>query len=314
MPTSAITQNPPSVSTVSTIFENAAPSRLSALIWGLFGVLIWSGSFVLTRFGVQSSLTAYDIIALRFGTGGLLLAPFLFKSGLGLERLGIKGFILLVVGAGAPYALLTAIGLRFAPAAQAAALIPGIMTVLVAIFGTILLREKLYARSWAGIGLILTGAILIASQSLGAGQYWGHLAFFIAAILWAAYVITLRGSGISALQATAIAAVTSAIFYLPVYFVALDSHLSTAPWSNIITQAMYQGVLTTVVGLVAFNRAVAGLGAAAGAALSSLIPVATLILALIFLNEIPGTNEIIAIALIIGGVLCLTYIRKTHKA
>lgn len=304
MPTSAITQQPVKSG------EFVSPSHLSALLWGLLGVVIWSGSFVLTRFGVKSSLTAYDIIALRFGTGGLLLVPVLFKNGLGINRLGFKGVILLVAGAGAPYALLTATGLRFAPAAQAAALIPGIMTVLVAIFSTILWREKLPRRSWVGIGLILTGALFVASQSLQANQYWGHLAFFTAAILWAAYVIALRGSGINALHATAIAAVISAIFYLPIYFIALDSNISTAPWNDIVTQAIYQGAFTTVIGLVAFNRAVAGLGATAGAALSSLIPVITLILGVFFLGEIPGPSEIIAIVLIIAGVLCLTIIRK----
>jgi hypothetical protein len=52
--------------------QQAAPPRFTALLWGLLGLCIWSGSFVLTRFGVKSSLTAYDIIALRFSTGGLL--------------------------------------------------------------------------------------------------------------------------------------------------------------------------------------------------------------------------------------------------
>ncbi len=298
--------NPPS--------ENITSSRLIALLWGLLGVLLWSGSFVLTRFGVKSSLTAYDIIALRFATGGLLLTPVIYKYGFGIRQLGITGFILLVTGAGAPYALLTATGLRFAPAAQAAALIPGMMTVLVALLGTVFLREKLSPRGWVGIALILAGGFCIAGQSLEAGQSLGHLAFFAAAALWAAYVIALRGSGISALHATAIAAVASAIFYLPVYLIWLDKNITTAPVADLVTQSVYQGILTTIIGLVAFNRAVAGLGAAAGAALSSLIPVATLILGLFFLGEHPQINEIIATFLIITGVLCLTLIRKTRQA
>ncbi len=288
----------------------ASPSRLSAFLWGLLGLAIWSGSFVLTRFGVKSSLTAYDIIALRFGTGGLLLFPVLWKTGSGLNRLGRSGWVLLVCGAGAPYALLTATGLRFAPAAQAAALIPGLMTVLVALLGTFLLREKLSPRGWAGILLILGGALFIVSQSFEAGQSYGHLAFLAAAMLWAAYVIALRGSGISALHATAIAAVISALVYLPLYLCFFEKNITTAPWEDILTQAIYQGIFTTIIGLVAFNRAVAGLGAAAGSALSSLIPVVTVILGVVFLNETPDITELAAILLIISGVLCLTLRRK----
>lgn len=294
--------------------QQAAPSRFTALLWGLFGLCIWSGSFVLTRFGVKSNLTAYDIIALRFSTGGLLLLPVLFKTGLGLDRLGRSGFILLVCGAGAPYALLTAIGLRFAPASQAAALTPGLMTVLVALFGIFLLKEILSKRGWLGIVLILSGAFAVASQSFDSGQSYGHLVFFTAAILWAAYVIFVRRSGISALHATALAAVISAIFYLPLYLVFFDKNITTAPLNDIITQAVYQGIFTTIIGLVAFNRAVAGLGAAAGSALSSLIPVVTMILGIIFLQEMPSLTELAATILIISGVLCLTLVRKPLKS
>lgn len=92
---------------------------------GLSGVLVWSGSFVLTRFGFKTALTPFDIIALRFGVAGLVLLPVVLMKGFGFRKLGPLGFVLLVSGAGVPYALLTTCGLQYAPASHAAALIPG---------------------------------------------------------------------------------------------------------------------------------------------------------------------------------------------
>ncbi|HHV69898.1 MAG TPA: EamA/RhaT family transporter, partial [Ochrobactrum intermedium] len=62
----AITDTHPTTSTSNTI---------RGLAWGLSGVLVWSGSFVLTRFGFKTALTPFDIIALRFGVAGLVLLP-----------------------------------------------------------------------------------------------------------------------------------------------------------------------------------------------------------------------------------------------
>jgi drug/metabolite transporter (DMT)-like permease len=135
----AIADNNPTLSTSDT---------LRGLAWGLSGVLVWSGSFVLTRFGFKTALTPFDIIALRFGVAGLVLLPVVVLKGFGFRQLGLLGFVLLVSGAGAPYALMTAYGLQFAPASHAAALIPGIMTVLVAILGVVLLEERLAMSRW----------------------------------------------------------------------------------------------------------------------------------------------------------------------
>ncbi|ERI13957.1 drug/metabolite transporter (DMT)-like permease [Ochrobactrum intermedium] len=299
----AITDTPPTTSTSNTI---------RGLAWGLSGVLVWSGSFVLTRFGFKTALTPFDIIALRFGVAGLVLLPVVLMKGFGLRQLGPLGFVLLASGAGVPYALLTTCGLQYAPASHAAALIPGLMTAMVAILGMALLKEHLAPSGWSGVVLIVIGAMLIAGLSqLGGPEMLGHLFFFVAALVWAIYVMVFRKKGMDGLHATAIAAVTSAIVYLPIYMIFLPKGMDATPWGDIALQGFYQGVLTSAFGVFAFNRAVVLLGTAAGAALSALIPVITLVLALVLLGEVPGWTDTLAAFLISLGVLALN--RKGKK-
>ena len=204
--------------------------------------------------------------------------------------------------------------LRFAPASQAAALIPGPMSVMAAILGLILLGERLRVRGWLGAALILVGSLIIAGFSGAPHASFGHAAFLLAALLWAGYVIVLRRTRLPALQATAIVAVVSAVLFLPVYIALLPIGLARAPLADIAVQAVYQGGLTTVIGLVAFNRAVILLGAAAGAALPALVPVVTLILAALLMNETPTSFDIAAAGLIGVGVLLVTSARNPPRA
>jgi hypothetical protein len=55
---------------------------------GLTAVSIWSGWIVVARLGLRTSLTPWDIAALRFGVAGLLLLPYVFNKGLAFDRLG----------------------------------------------------------------------------------------------------------------------------------------------------------------------------------------------------------------------------------
>ena len=111
-------------------------------LYGCAAVSIWAGWSAMTRLAVTTSLDAWDIPALRFGLAGLLLSPVLMRRGIALDRVGWLGLTGLVVGTGAPYALVVALGLRFAPAYDAGALNPGCMPLFVALIAATVLGEK----------------------------------------------------------------------------------------------------------------------------------------------------------------------------
>src|SRR5690348_1327220 len=91
--------------------QEISPHYLRGAVFGLAGVSIWAGWSVITRLAVTTSLDALDIPALRFGVAGLLLLPIVIRRGLALDRLGWSGLAGLILGTGAPYALVVALGL-----------------------------------------------------------------------------------------------------------------------------------------------------------------------------------------------------------
>jgi drug/metabolite transporter (DMT)-like permease len=276
--------------------------------YGLAAVGIWSGWIVVARLGLRTSLTPWDIAALRFSVAGLLLLPYVLSKGLALERLGWIGLVAIVLGGGAPVLLANA-GLLFAPAAHAGALFPGVMPLAVAILAAAILHEPFTDAKKIGFVLILLGVFCVASGAggaIGSAQTLGHALFLGSGLAWACYTVAMRRARLDGLHAAGIAAVGALILYVPVYLFTGVASLANAPWGDIALQALVQGVLTAIVSLVLYGRAVNILGASSGAAFAALSPAMTAIMAIPILGEWPTTADWIAIASISVGVYVVT--------
>src|SRR5579871_5111785 len=152
---------------------------LSGAACGLAAVSIWSGWIVVARLGLRSSLTPWDIAALRFAVAGLLMLPLVLARGLAIDRLGWGGLAAIVLGGAAPV-FFANWGLTFAPAAHAGALFPGVMPLMVALLAAIVLGEAFTRAKMAGFALILSGVFAITIGSggeLGSAQNLGHALF-----------------------------------------------------------------------------------------------------------------------------------------
>jgi len=273
-------------------------------LYGLAAVSIWAGGIVVARLGLRTSLTPWDIAAIRFGVAGLLLVPYLLREGLALERLGWIGLVALVLG-GAPTVLLANAGLLFAPAAHAGALFPGVMPLMVAILAAVILREAFTSAKRVGFALVLTGVIGIvwsAGGAIGSQQNIGHLLFLGAALAFACYTVAMRRARLDGLHAAAISAVGALLLYLPAYAFVAGGSLFEASLSDIALQALVQGLLTAVISYLLYGRAVSILGASSGAAFAALCPAMTALLAIPILGEWPTAIDWIAIILISAGV------------
>src|SRR6266851_2513834 len=188
-------------------------------LYGVAAVSIWAGFIVVARLGLQTSLTPWDIAAVRFGVAGSLLLPCVMSKGLALERLGWTGLVAIVIGCGAPMVLLANAGLLFAPAAHAGALFPGVTPLIVAILAATILREAFTSQKKIGCILIVMGVIGIvwgAGGTFGTSQNIGHLLFLSAGLAWACYTVAMRRARLDGLHAAALAAVASLALYLPI--------------------------------------------------------------------------------------------------
>lgn len=283
-----------------------APSRfVLGVLCALGTIVIWAGWLVAMRVGMGANLGVLDLVALRFTIAGAILLPVVLRRGLALDRLGWMGLIAIAVGGGAAYNLSVGAGLIFAPVSHASAFTQGVLPLTTAILAAIVLKESLSRSRKIGIALIIAGAGTIAGigvATLGR-QSIGHAILVSATLLWATYTVVLRRSRLDGLHATAIAAVASAAVYLPIYFMLVGpQRLLAAPGHELLWQGIYQGVLTGVVSMVLFGRAVALIGPSATTAVISLGPVIAALLAIPILHEWPTAEDWLGIAVISAGV------------
>src|SRR3954451_15568615 len=163
-----------------------AAQYLRGAACGLGAVCIWSGWIVVARLGLRSSMTPWDIAAIRFAVAGALLLPLVITRGLAIDRLGWTGLVAIVLGGAAPVFLANS-GLLFAPAAHAGALFPGVMPLMVALLAATVLGEEFTSAKKLGFAFILAGVIAVvcgAGSTLGSWQNVGHGLFLGAALAW----------------------------------------------------------------------------------------------------------------------------------
>lgn len=253
-------------------------------------VAIWSGFILVSRLGGKSVLTPYDVLGLRFAAAGLILLPFV--KGMRLSLLRDLRLWVLTLLAGVIYGLFVYSAFKFAPAAHAAILLPGLQPFLIAVGTWLLYGERPQRdRRW-GLALICLGVGCAAVPYIIALEdhwSWTMLAgdglFIVASTVWMLYTILMRRWRYDPWMLTRFVALGSAAIYLPVYWLWLPKQLSAAPWSQILIQALYQGIGPTIVAMMLFLKAVSILGAERTGAMIALVPVISGIAAVPLLNE-----------------------------
>ena len=281
-------------------------SLLARLTWAALSVAIFSGWFVVTRFSVTRELGISDIMVLRFGIGGLLLAPMLLWPGRRLPPKAWREGLVFALLWGMPFVLLVALGLTLTSAAQAASVAPTTMPIFAGLLGWLFLHERQGWARWLGYAAIVVGLaflIVAGTAAHGAPNPWGIAALLLAAAMWAVYTLLFRRSGLTSIQSAAFICVWSALLFVPAYGLLGLSHLGMASAGEVAFQAVYQGVFMSVVAVITFNRAVSLLGPSAATAIIALVPAVATLLAIPVLGEWPAPAEAAAIVAIVAGVL-----------
>ena len=288
--------------------KQVSTARLSraGVAWALLTVAIWGMWSVYTRLGLIRSLHPEDLVALRFGISGLLLLPLLVPISRGISRsVWIEG-VLLAACQGAPFVLLLAAGLVFAPANHAPALTTGLMPLFAAVLSFLFFGKRTDIWRSIGLALIICGAFTLAGVSFRDEPkvLFGDLLFVGASVMATLYTLRAGHLALTATQGASIVCVYSMVGYLPIYFCLADVHrLWEAPAHEVLFQAIYQGVLMGAVSMLTFNKAIALLGAPTASAFVSLVPVVATLAAIPVLNEVPSFWDSLAVAAISCGVV-----------
>ncbi|MFZ8969687.1 MAG: DMT family transporter [Paracoccaceae bacterium] len=250
-------------------------------------VCIWAFWLIVSRIGATSTLTIYDLAALRYGISAVVALPFVifFKAwkNLPLQRIVILTFLL-----GPLYILMVFSGFIFAPAAHGGVFMNGPVPIMTLILGAILLNTAIEYRKLAGAALIIVSSAVLGfgASGLMLAQSWiGDLCFVFGGLCFAVFVTLSRLWNIKTLDIFFCGSVVNAVIYVPVWYFFLPSGFATTEISLVILQSIYQGLLPNLVGLVFIAHASKTAGADVTAAFMAIVPGFGALLGVILLSE-----------------------------
>ena len=300
--------------------------RTIGLLAALVTILIWTSFIVIARASASHNLLPLDIAFLRILGAGSVLLPWAWwlmrpqrqageKVGslFGLSPLPIRITIIGGLFGSFIFSMLSYSAFFFAPAAHASVLMPGSLPLWTTLMAWIILSQTISKVRAIGLTCIVLGDVLVGGSSLlkafDGGEVWkGDLMFMFAASCWSFYTVLVRREGLDAVRATMAVTAFSCVTFLPLYVLVawlglIPSHLDTAPWQELVFQALFQGIGSVVISGITFNMMVRHYGPVRSTMMTAVVPALSAISAVVFLNEPMYWNLMAGLALVTCGIL-----------
>lgn len=298
--------------------------RATGIAAAVITVTIWTGFIVIGRASAGRTLLPFDIGLLRVLGASAVLLPWGWwltrgrrdtasSSLLGLSPLPLRQTVLAGFFGGFIYAVLCYAGFFYAPAAHASVLMPGSLPLWTALLAALVLRDRITPARALGLACIVVGDLVVGGASLlqafNGGSVWkGDVIFMSAAFCWSVYSVLARKFGLEAVRATI--AITAFAFctYVPLFALltasgVLPTHLASAPWGEIVFQALFQGVGSVVISGITFVQMVRAFGPVKSTMITALVPGLSALGAVLLLGEPLGWNLLAGLALVTAGIL-----------
>jgi len=277
-------------------------ATIKAYLAAIIVVCIWSGWITLSRMGVQTSLCPTDITMLRFGTAAIITLPFSLRYD--WSKVKWNQILLVALGCGFPYTMLSFIGLKTIKAANAGVLVNGMLPVVGLFFVLFWFKEKVSFLKIVAIACLLVANVMMMnwSSEITTTYVLGIVVLISAALVFSTYLAATRKWGYGMKDVIAFVPVVNAVLFLPVWLY-LPSHISEAPINDVLIQVVYQGLVVSVFALLLVTYAVGKLGSATMSIFLSYVPAVTALLAYLLLNESLSLLEKLGIALCSIGLI-----------
>lgn len=265
-------------------------------------VCIWSGWITLSRLGVHTSLTPYDITILRFGTATLLTLPFSLKYN--WRTVKWNQVLLVALGCGFPYTMFSFIGLKTIKAANAGVLVNGMLPVIGLLFTLFWFKEKISKLKYLAIFILLIANIIMAnlSASFSISYLPGIFSLLTAALVFSIYMAATKRWGYGMKDVIAFVPIINTVLFLPIWLWN-PTAIWSSPLQDVLIQMLYQGVIVSIFALLLITYTVNKLDSGTMSVFLSYVPVVTAILAYFFLNESLSLQEQLGILLCSVGLV-----------
>lgn len=278
--------------------------------------ILWASAFIAFKLAFQAYDTMFVVFA-RMLVACICFLPLYPRFRSQPYRAGDwKPIALMGLCEPGLYFLFETAAIKNTEAAQAG-MIVAMLPLLVAVGAHFILKETVTLRTWAGFIVAVIGAAMLSLMSTATesapNPTLGNFLEFLAMICAMGYTILLKqlSARYSPMFLTFTQAVFGCLFFLPLMFLpgqSLPTHFALIPALSII----YLGAASTLGAYGLYSYGVSKIPASQASAFVNLIPVATVLMARLVLDEVFSLGQYLASALVLGGVL-LSQDRKPRK-
>ncbi len=258
-------------------------TNLRAYLACMFIVCAWSGWITISRYGVHSNLQPADITLIRYVTALLCVLPLVVRHRWGKYKL--HQYLVMALGIGCPYTMLSFYGLKELKAAHAGVLVNGMLPVLGAVAAWFILRQRVSVLRYGAIALIfIANFVMAGGDTFSAGHTLGILLLLSAAIFYTAHMLAVRFWHFEWRDVLVAVPVVNTVLFLPLWFFLPTTFSQASTW-EILSQAGYQGIIVNIMALICSTYAIARIGTITVSIFMSFVPVSTALLAWLLLGE-----------------------------
>jgi drug/metabolite transporter (DMT)-like permease len=280
----------------------------------IFAVLFWSGNFIVGR-GIHNEIPPMTLAFWRWAVAFMIILPFSIGDivhQFDIIRRNLKMLTVLAILSVTNFSIFIYMALKLSTATNTV-LINSMIPIFIVMVSWLGFKERITLRQSIGIATSLAGLIFIIANGnlltlisvrFSKGDLWTICAGFS----WALYSVLLRKCPIelNPLSFLATLITIGTLFILPFYIWEMNAgktmNISIASIGSIVYVALFASILAYIF----WNKAVQIIGANKTGIFIHLMPVFSIILAIIFLDEKLRGYHIKGTILIFSGILLTT--------
>ncbi|MDB2670779.1 EamA family transporter [Candidatus Pseudothioglobus singularis] len=271
------------------------------ILLALIVPITWGLGFTLAKIGMEQ-FSALLIMSIRFGIAGLVLVWFT-KPPWGYMR---EIFVVALIGSTIQYGL-TYNGLKGIDASTAAILVQ-LEGPILALMGTILLKEKLGLTRALGMGFAFLGVFIIAGEPRLDGHIDSVILLVAGSTVWAvAQIMISRLKGLSGITILAWVAIMATPQMLIASLIIEDGQWQAITSASLVDWSIifYLAFIMTVVGYSVWYHLLSSVDVSKVSPFLMLLPITSIIAGMILLDEK------LTLSMIIGGLMIMTGVAST---
>ena len=271
------------------------------ILLALIVPITWGLGFTLAKIGMEQ-FSALLIMSIRFGIAGLVLVWFT-KPPWGHMR---EIFVVALIGSTIQYGL-TYNGLKGIDASTAAILVQ-LEGPILALMGTILLKEKLGLTRALGMGFAFLGVFIIAGEPRLDGHIDSVILLVAGSTVWAvAQILISRLKGLSGITILAWVAIMATPQMLIASLIIEDGQWQAITSASLVDWSIifYLAFIMTVVGYSVWYHLLSSVDVSKVSPFLMLLPITSIIAGMILLDEK------LTLSMIIGGLMIMTGVAST---